>query len=155
MLTLAACSPAPPEVHAVPEADQDWPFYGGDAGGQRYSQPPPRSRPPNVRALKVAWTYSTGDATTKAADIKRAAFENTPILAGGRLYICSPFNAVSPLDPATGKPFWRFDPKIDSDGALSQRLSPAAGVDLLARPGRRAPARPAPSASSWPRSTAG
>jgi quinoprotein glucose dehydrogenase len=51
--------------------------------------------------------------TTKAAAMKRASFENTPILAGDRLYVCSPFNEVSALDPGTGRQLWRFDPKLD------------------------------------------
>jgi len=112
-LMLAACSPAPPEVHAVPEANQDWPFYGADAGGQRFSAAH-QVTPANVHALQVTWTFSTGDATTKAADVKRAAFEDTPIIAGGRLYVTSAFNEVFALDPATGTALWRFDPQIDT-----------------------------------------
>jgi len=58
----------------------------------------------------VAWTFSTGELADPA--IKRAAFENTPILAEGRLYVCSSFNNVIALDPGTGKQIWRFDPKL-------------------------------------------
>ena len=35
-LSLAACARAP-AVSVGPAPDVDWPFYGGDAGGQRYS----------------------------------------------------------------------------------------------------------------------
>ncbi len=45
--------------------------------------------------------------------MRHAAFEDTPILADGKLFVCSPFNEVSALDPGTGKQIWRFDPKID------------------------------------------
>ena len=48
----------------------------------------------------------------RIADDLRAAFEAAPILAGGRLYVCSPFNAVSALDPGTGRQLWRYDPHI-------------------------------------------
>ncbi len=109
LLALAACS-KPPVVTAAP--DVDWPFYGGDAGGQRYSTAA-QITPDNVRRLAVAWTYSTGEAKRHAADIGRASFENTPILAGGRLYICSQFDAVHAVDPGTGKPLWTYDPKVD------------------------------------------
>ena len=95
-------------------ADVDWPFYGGDAGGQRFSAAV-QITPENVRGLKVAWTYSTGEMTRHARQIDHAAFEDTPILAGGRVYVCSQFNAVSALDPATGKPLWQYDPKVDPD----------------------------------------
>jgi quinoprotein glucose dehydrogenase len=111
LLTLAACSPHPGPVAAAP--DVDWPFYGGDAGGQRFSRAS-QITPANVGGLKVAWSYSTGDMTTRRKALGNASFEGTPILAGGRLYLCSPFNAVAALDPATGKPLWRFDPKLDT-----------------------------------------
>jgi len=109
---LAACS-QPPQPRLPPAADVDWPFYGGDAGGERYS-PAAQITAANVRALKIAWTYSTGDVASKGRALRDAAFEDTPILAGGRLYVCSPFNEVSAVDPGTGRQLWRFDPKIDT-----------------------------------------
>ena len=106
---LASCGPAP--VKAPPPApDVDWPYYGADAGGQRFS-PAAQITPANVTGLKAAWTYSTGDAALGGT--QDFAFENTPILAGGRLYVCGSFNDVSALDPATGRRIWRFDPKVD------------------------------------------
>jgi quinoprotein glucose dehydrogenase len=89
-----------------------WPTYGGDAGGQRFS-PARQINTGNVGLLKEAWRFSTGDLASKGAAMRHASFENTPILAGGRLYICSPFNEVSAVDPGTGRPWWRFDPRID------------------------------------------
>ena len=38
----------------------EWPYYGGDAGGQRYSTLDQINKQ-NVKQLKVAWTYHTGD----------------------------------------------------------------------------------------------
>src|ERR1700742_2842815 len=93
-------------------AEPGWGYYGGDQGGQRFSAAR-QITPANVGRLGVAWTYSTGDLTTHAATIKRASFEDTPILAEGRLYVCSPFNEVSALDPGTGRQLWRFDPHLD------------------------------------------
>jgi len=106
---LSACSP---HVKAPPAPDVDWPFYGADAGGQRFSTAA-QITPANVTALRPAWTYSTGDAAGKGALQRDFAFEDTPILAGGRLYVCASFNEVSALDPGTGKPLWRFDPGVD------------------------------------------
>jgi quinoprotein glucose dehydrogenase len=111
LLALAACSPPPAPAAS---ADVDWPFYGGDAGGQRFSAAS-QITPTNVRGLKVAWTYSTGEMARHGKQLHHASFENTPILAGGRLYVCSQFNAVSALDPATGKAIWQYDPKVDPD----------------------------------------
>ncbi|MBV9420773.1 MAG: pyrroloquinoline quinone-dependent dehydrogenase [Alphaproteobacteria bacterium] len=95
-------------------ATAGWPTYGGDQGGQRFSAAN-QITPANVGRLQVAWTFSTGDMTTHADVMKRASFENTPILANGRLYVCSPFNEVSALDPGTGQQLWRFDPKLNTD----------------------------------------
>jgi quinoprotein glucose dehydrogenase len=111
LLALIACSPPP--TTPPPATDVDWPFYGGDAGGQRFSSAA-QITPGNVRALKVAWTYSTGEIASKGKAMEHASFEVTPILAGGRLYLCSPFNAVAALDPGTGRKLWSFDPKLDT-----------------------------------------
>jgi quinoprotein glucose dehydrogenase len=92
--------------------DAGWGYYGGDQGGQRFS-PARQITPANIGRLTPAWTFSTHDLATKGWAMKHASFENTPILAGGRLYICSPFNEVSAIDPGTGKPYWRFDARID------------------------------------------
>jgi quinoprotein glucose dehydrogenase len=107
-LVVAALLIAPPARAGAP----GWPFYGGDAGGQRFS-PARQINPSNVAGLKQAWSYSTGDLTSKAGAMKRASFEDTPILAAGRLFVCSPFNEVIALDPGTGRQLWRFDPKLD------------------------------------------
>jgi quinoprotein glucose dehydrogenase len=93
-------------------AEPGWPAYGGDEGGQRFSSAA-QVTTANVGKLVTAWTYSTRDLATKGASMGRASFEDTPILAEGRLFVCSPFNEVSALDPETGKEVWRFDPKID------------------------------------------
>src|SRR5438477_1915693 len=111
-LLLCACSRPVTVARVAPAPDAGWSFYGGDAGGQRYS-PAAQITPDNVKALQVAWTWSSGDMASKGRAMKRAAFEATPILAEGRLYLCTPFDEVSALDPRTGRQFWRFDPRID------------------------------------------
>ncbi|MGH9769074.1 MAG: hypothetical protein ACREAB_16725 [Blastocatellia bacterium] len=39
---------------------REWAYYGGDAGGMKYS-PLAQINRSNVRRLQVAWTYHTGD----------------------------------------------------------------------------------------------
>ncbi|HWA89521.1 MAG TPA: pyrroloquinoline quinone-dependent dehydrogenase [Rhizomicrobium sp.] len=107
-LALAVVLTAP----CAKAAEPGWSFYGGDAGGHRYSAAR-QITPANVAQLTQVWSFSTGDMATKGEAMKRASFENTPILAEGRLYVCSPFNEVSALDPGTGKQLWRFDPKLN------------------------------------------
>ncbi|MDP1632122.1 MAG: pyrroloquinoline quinone-dependent dehydrogenase [Caulobacter sp.] len=110
VLGLTACAPPP---GTPPAPDADWGFYGGDAGGQRFSSAA-QITPANVKTLKVAWTWSSGDMATKGEAMDRAAFEATPILVGKRLFVCSPFNEISALDPETGRQIWRHDPAIDT-----------------------------------------
>jgi quinoprotein glucose dehydrogenase len=97
---------------AAQAAEAGWPYYGGDAGGQRFS-PAAQITPANVASLKPVWRFSTHDLATKGQMIDHASFEDTPILADGKLFVCSPFNEVSALDPETGREIWRFDPKVD------------------------------------------
>jgi quinoprotein glucose dehydrogenase len=104
--SLLVCAPA--------VGGSGWPQYGGDQGGQRHSSAA-QITPANVAGLAQAWTYSTGDMTRHAASMDEAAFEDTPILDEGRLYVCSSFQEVSAIDPGTGKQIWRFDPKATDD----------------------------------------
>lgn len=97
---------------AAQGAEAGWPLYGGDAGGQRYSSAGDIT-PTNVGRLGVAWTYSTRDVASKGEAMRRAALEATPILDEGKLFLCSPFDEVSALDPGNGHEIWHFDPKID------------------------------------------
>ena len=97
-------------------ADSGWASYGHDAGGTRYSAALQINRE-NVGQLKVAWTYRTGALDGVDDDVKRnAAFEATPILVDGRLYLATPFDHVIALDPETGKKTWEYDPKLNTHG---------------------------------------
>src|SRR5215831_15070606 len=84
---------------------QDWPLYGGDAGGTRYS-PLKQINRTNVATLKVAWTYHTGDVSDGTEYPVKSAFETTPLLVDGVLYIVTAFDRLIALDPETGKELW-------------------------------------------------
>ena len=94
------------------DGDVDWSSYGRDAGGTRYS-PLAQVTRQNVTQLKPAWEYHTGALTPKSDLNDKAAFEATPILVDGTLYLSTPFNQVIALDPVTGKQRWKFDPDVD------------------------------------------
>jgi quinoprotein glucose dehydrogenase len=98
------------QVSRVP--DDEWPSYGHDAGGMRYSSLSQINRK-NVSRLQVAWTFHTGDVSDGSGDRKRSGFEATPILVDGMLYLTTPFNRVIALDPRSGKQRWAYDPQID------------------------------------------
>jgi len=106
----------------VANDENDWPAYGRDAGGSRFS-PHKQINRDNVEKLKAAWTYRTGAEEVKAASAKNAAFESTPILVDGRLYLTTPYSRVIALDPATGAEKWTFDPQVPLDRRYSEQTS--------------------------------
>lgn len=89
----------------------EWPFYGHDAGGMRFS-PLAEINRQNVSRLEVAWVFHTGDISNGSGGHNRSGFETTPILVDGILYLTTPFNRVIALDPETGTQLWAYDPKI-------------------------------------------
>ena len=99
----------------------DWPFYGHDAGGTRYS-PLAQINRKNVANLKVAWTFHVGDISDGSGGRKRTGLETTPILVDGTLYLTSGFNRVFAIDPETGAQRWVYDPKIDLKGNYGDGL---------------------------------
>lgn len=99
-------------------ADTGWSQYGGDQGGQRHSSAA-QLTPGNVGRLRPAWSYSTGALTRHAGSVHKSAFENTPILDEGKLFVCSSFQEVSALDPGTGKEIWHFDPHVSDDAKIN------------------------------------
>ena len=94
-------------------AAQDWPSYGQDPGGQRFSSLSAINRG-NVANLKVAWTFQTGDAYAPK-DGKPTAFEATPLLVDSTLYVSTPVGRVLALDPVTGKERWSYDSHVPKD----------------------------------------
>jgi quinoprotein glucose dehydrogenase len=101
--------------------DDDWAYYGHDAGGMRYS-PLTQINRENVSTLIVAWTFHTGDVSEGQGNRKRSGFETTPLLVDATLYLTTPFNRVIALDPQTGTQRWAYDPKIDLDGDYGDGL---------------------------------
>ncbi|NND00919.1 MAG: pyrroloquinoline quinone-dependent dehydrogenase [Gammaproteobacteria bacterium] len=98
---------------SAPEALGDgWTAYGGDVGGHRYSSASAITEE-NVQQLAIAWQYRTRTFEGRESVKHRTAFQGTPILAAGSLLLCTPFNEVIALDPATGREKWRFDPQVD------------------------------------------
>ncbi len=113
----------------------EWPAYGRDSGGSRYSQLSQINRE-NVGNLKVAWTYRTGAEEVKGVAARNAAFESTPILIDGVLYLTTPYNRVIALDPATGMERWTFDPQVPLDRRYSELTSRGVSTWPAANAGR-------------------
>lgn len=99
----------------------DWPCYGNDAGGSRYSILNQINQQ-NVSNLKPAWTFETGELKTyegtKAKS--KAAFEATPIMIDNTLYFSTPSDRVFALNAVTGKQKWMFDPQVNLHNDFSE-----------------------------------
>ncbi|HWQ95986.1 MAG TPA: pyrroloquinoline quinone-dependent dehydrogenase [Candidatus Methylomirabilis sp.] len=100
----------------------DWPVYGQNPGGSRYSSLTQITRD-NVKDLQVAWKYRTGDVYNGSNLATTSAFEATPILVDGTLYFSTPFNRVIALDPETGAKRWAFDPEINLSVRYSEQFT--------------------------------
>ena len=99
---LTACGGGP--------EDRDWPAHGGDPEHTQYS-PLDQITTENVRSLRVAWTYRSGDA--RADD--RSQIQCNPIVVRGVLYATSPQLKVFALNAATGRELWTFDAFASGD----------------------------------------
>ena len=94
------------------QAPGDWPVYGRDAGGSRFS-PLAQITRANVATLQVAWTYHTGEPDMAAMSHRPPALEVTPLVVDGVMYISTPAGNIIALDPATGTERWRFDAGVN------------------------------------------
>jgi quinoprotein glucose dehydrogenase len=133
-LLIAAAGASLSAAEPIDSGIADWPYYGGDAGGSRYS-PLTQINKSNVAKLKVAWEYHTGDVSDGSDNRRKSEFEATPIVADGTMYVSTPFNRVVALDPETGREKWSFDPKIDLHAGYSEGLVNR-GVTLWIDPSR-------------------
>lgn len=89
----------------------DWPRADG-RDGTHYS-PLSDITPDNVPDLQVAWSYRTGDWSTHGDGLAGTAFESTPVMVDGVLYVITPRSRVIALDAETGQERWIFDAGLD------------------------------------------
>jgi len=99
-----------PRLATTPPAPEDWPAYGRDALGSRFS-PLTQITRENVARLAPAWTYHTGEPLP--TQDHRRSLEVTPIVVSGTMYISTPLGKVIALDPVTGAEKWKFDAAVD------------------------------------------
>src|SRR5687768_1381008 len=115
-----------------------WANYGNDPGGMRYS-PIKQINTGNVKNLKPAWTYQSGELKTyEGTEIgKKAAFEATPLMVNGILYFSTPTNRIIAIDAATGKERWVYNSGVDLKGEHSEVTSRGVSkwIDADRKPG--------------------
>jgi quinoprotein glucose dehydrogenase len=96
-------------------AAAEWPFYGGDQASTKYSSLDQINRS-NVRDLRLAWQWKSGEKPLPEFKTFPGVFEVTPLMAEGKLFFSTPYNRVVALDPETGRELWSYDPKAYADG---------------------------------------
>ena len=118
----------------------EWPAYGRDALGSRHSPLTEIDRT-NVGELRVAWTFRTGETPEAQPTRRPTAFEATPIVVDGTLYLATPLGKVFALDPATGQLRWRFDAGVDPQTPFGDFTSRGVSTWLDAEAPAGAPCR--------------
>jgi glucose dehydrogenase len=91
----------------------DWPQYGRDQEGTRYT-PLNQVNRDNVAYLEKAWEYHTGDFSDGSDGRPETTFQATPILVDRVLYLATVYGRVIALNPQTGAELWKYDPRIDA-----------------------------------------
>jgi len=100
-LKLAAIAIAAAPLLCAGADEGEWRMPAGDYAATRYSALADITAA-NVRQLKEAWSFTTG---------VQAGHEAAPLVAGGLIYVVTPYpNYVYALDMA-GRVRWKFDPK--------------------------------------------
>jgi quinoprotein glucose dehydrogenase len=92
----------------------DWPRYGNDAGGLKYSPLADINRE-TVAKLAIAFTWAANEKPIPASMGQKPArpgqFQATPLAIHDTLFFSTPFNRVIALDATTGAELWAFDPQ--------------------------------------------
>ena len=137
LVATAAVVVAAASLPAAAQSAGEWPAYGRDAGGTRFS-PLTQVTRDNVRQLAPAWTYHTGEL---ARSDDRTRFEATPIMVDGTLYLSTPYGRVIALDPVTGRERWTYDAHVDARAGFGDPASRGVSTWLDPRAAASAPCR--------------
>lgn len=101
-----------------PPARTEWPLFNGTLDNQRYSDLTEINRE-TVSRLQVKWTF------LPSSSASGGAFECTPVVWNGLIYVTSSFCEVFALNAKTGSISWTYEPKIlsssDTDSDANHR----------------------------------
>jgi quinoprotein glucose dehydrogenase len=82
-----------------------WSNYLGDNARTHYSELTQINKS-NVKGLKIAWQYSSGD----ASEDNRSQIQCSPLVVGDILYGTNPALKLFAVNASTGKEIWKFSP---------------------------------------------
>jgi len=116
---LLLALPFLPAAQQAPAPYTTWSSYGGTPDQIRYSALRQINRS-NVRRLRVAWTYDSGES---------GGLQTQPIVVDGVLYAYTPTHKTIAIAADSGKLLWTFDSGIRGQGANRGLMSWASGGD--------------------------
>ena len=93
----------------------EWPYYGGDQAGTRWSPAADINRD-TVGRLDQAWSWKPNEKPLTEFRTQPGSFENTPLMIDDVLYVSTPYNRVVALDAGSGRELWAYDPKAYEAG---------------------------------------
>ncbi|WDK04420.1 glucose/quinate/shikimate family membrane-bound PQQ-dependent dehydrogenase [Xanthomonas campestris] len=124
--------PSPDGNVAANHDASNWTAYAGSNLSNHYT-PGAQITPENVKGLKMAWEFHTGDLKPKDSKLGYA-FQNTPLKVGDLLYICTPTQKVIAVEAANGKERWRFDPQTNPKAMAGVAATTCRGVSYYQAP---------------------
>ena len=124
-LVLLLCVIASPVVGQSVE----WPSYASDVSGSKYS-PLDQINPRTVNGLEIVWRRPViPDAIRNGSTIRgTVASQNTPLMAGGLLYVSTGLGTVAALDASTGEVVWNDAVPVYSGNETDRRARQTRGV---------------------------
>ena len=104
-------------AQSASKPSSEWRSYAGDTASTQYS-PLNQITATNFKDLKTAWTWKSADASILKANPKLHtwAWEGTPLMVNGVLYVSTSLSQVCAIDPATGTTLWTYDPETWKNG---------------------------------------
>ena len=96
----------------------EWPYYGGDLGGTKYSGLD-QIDASNFNDLEIAWRWRSADGGLDLdalraihPDLSLLNLKATPLMIGGVVYIVTPLRLAVALDAGTGATLWVHNPEV-------------------------------------------
>ncbi|MEO1995222.1 MAG: PQQ-binding-like beta-propeller repeat protein, partial [Planctomycetaceae bacterium] len=107
----------------------EWPSYAADVAGTKYS-PLEQINHQTVGDLEIAWRQPVIPEAIRDGSTVRGpvAAQNTPLMAGGLLYVSTGLGTVAALDPSTGDVVWNDDVPVFEGNDRNRRARQTRGV---------------------------
>jgi polyvinyl alcohol dehydrogenase (cytochrome) len=99
-----------PACTAPPSSSGEWPVYGHDLANSRDQTLEQTIGPHSVGSLSAAWVFST------ASYGDTSAFDSTPVVSGGCVFVGSSAGNLFAIDASSGKLVWEHRLTVPSPG---------------------------------------